>query len=517
MPTGGTDMSLLGFDIGTTGVKGVLVSDSGNMLCETNANYSVSSPKPGWYEQDPEDWWQATLKVIQEIAKSSPQEIPLITGIGISGQYHGLVILDKDDKVIRPAILWNDQRTQQEADEIVDMVGEEKLLSISATKGAPYFTACKLRWVLNNEPHNYKKIKKMMLPKDYVRFKLTGEYVTDVSDASGTLFLDVKKRNWSKEITSILGVDFSILPHVVESSHISARVSKEAANLTGLKEGTPVAGGGGDQACAAIGNGLTKEGIVSYSIGTSGVIYGVTNSLIVDNLGRFDVFCHAIPDTWCVLACTNAAAASYDWFLKAMAQKEELDAKTNKMNAFAYLDNLAEQITPGSNKLLYLPYLSGERHPYTDTNARGVFLGIHTGHKKEHFIRAVLEGVAFSFRHCLDGIREHGIKIEEIRATGGGAKSDLWLNIQAHVSGQAIRRMDKDSGGAAFGAAILGGVCANNFSSVDQACEALVKPGNLVQLDLSLAKKYDKLFQIYKSLYPLLKSTYSDLAKLDLS
>lgn len=507
-------MSLLGLDIGTTGVKGLLVSETGTVVAEASQSYAVFSPQPSWYEQNPEDWWEASIRTIRMLLSGNPSETRRITGIGLSGQYHGLVILDEDQKVIRPCILWNDQRTQAESDFIVDTLGKRNLIDICATGGAPYFTACKLLWVRNHEPRNYARVKKILLPKDYVRFKLTGECVTDVTDASGTLFLDVKNRCWSRKIPDMLGVDSDILPGLVESSYISGRVSKRAAEATGLPVGTPVAGGGGDQACAAVGMGITEEGSISYSIGTSGVVYGATDNPVVDEQGRFDSFCHAVPGKWCVLACINAAAASFEWFKRNFSDREELESQRRGVSVYRLLDEEAGKVPPGSDKLLFLPYLSGERHPHTDTHARGVFFGLHTGHTKAHMVRSILEGVAFAFRDCLEGIKDHDVEIKEIRATGGGAKSPLWMDIQASVSGERIALMNADSGGAAFGAAVLGGVCAGDFQNVREACSHLIKPGEYISPNRVSSEIYDGEYRVFQSLYPLLKHAFYDLSAL---
>ncbi len=507
-------MYLIGIDVGTTGVKSILISEKGELKAESTHSYPLHSPKPSWYEQNPDDWWKATVLSIKQMIHEASIDTSEVAGIGLSGQYHGLVILDKNHRVLRPSILWNDQRTAAQSDYIIDKVGTENLLRICATNGAPYFTACKLQWVRDNEPDIFERVYKMMLPKDYIRFKLTGEFVTDVTDASGTLFLDIKKRQWSKEMQTILDVDKSILPELVESSQVSGTISKGAALETALKPGTPVAGGAGDQASAAVGIGIVDEGIVSYSIGTSGVIYAATDGLKIDENGRINTFCHSVPGKWCVLACINSAAGSYQWYQDKLALWEKSMAEESGKKIYEILEEEAMQAPLGSDKLIFLPYIAGERHPHTDTNARGVFFGLHAGHGKAHIVRSILEGVAFSFRDCLEVIKENGIKINEIRATGGGARSPLWMDILVNVNGEPIVMMDADAGGAAFGAAILGGVGANVYPNVKIACAELVKTGNRLIPDKNKSKRYNEFFSLFRTLYPTIKNSYKHLANI---
>jgi xylulokinase len=387
-------------------------------------------------------------------------------------------------------------------------------MDIAATPGAPYFTGCKLLWVRDNEPEIYEKVRKLMLPKDYVRFRLTGELATDVSDASGTLFLNIEQRKWSKEMTTLLDVDHSILPDVYESQEITGKVSKIASEATGLRPGIPVVGGAGDQASAALGIGVVEEGIVSYSIGTSGVIYAASGELRRDPDGSTNTFCHSVPGQWCQLSCINAAAGSFQWFQDNFADLERLEAEKKGTSVYEALEEKASSVPAGSDKLFYLPYLAGERHPHTDPNARGVFFGLHMGHTKAHAVRAVLEGVAYSFRDCLDVIKGLGTEIREIRATGGGAKSRLWLNIMTNVSGEPIITMEAEQGGAAFGAAILASIGAKLFDNLNVACTKLVKTRAPLEPDKKEKSLYDTYFRFFRSLYPLLKDSYKRLSDL---
>ncbi len=507
-------MYLLGIDVGTSGVKALLISDKGEFTAESLHTYPLLSPNPGWFEQNPDDWWDAAVKSIRDILAKAAVEPGQIAGIGLSGQYHGSVLLGKDNGILRPAILWNDQRTQLQSDRIIERAGSENLLRLACTGGAPYFTACKLEWVRDNEPDVYERVCKLILPKDYVRFKLTGVIATDVSDASGTLFLDVPNRCWSEELVGLIGAKKTILPGLFESPVVSGTVTPEAARATGLPSGIPVAGGAGDQASAAIGNGIVDEGIVTYSIGTSGVIYAATDSPRSDPGGRANTFCHAVPGRWCLLACINAAAGSLQWFQEKLADAERAEAEQTGRNVYELLMDMAASVSPGSDRLLFVPYLSGERHPHTDTNARGVFFGLHMGHGRDHMLRAVLEGVAYAFKDCLEVMRELGVSIHEIRATGGGAKSDLWLGIQANVSNEPIYTMAADEGGAAYGAALLGGVCASVFGSVREACDKLVRTARSLKPDRDKVDIYDRLFRFYRTLYPLFRESYKDLQSL---
>ncbi|HEB30756.1 MAG TPA: xylulokinase [Spirochaetes bacterium] len=507
-------MYLMGIDVGTTGVKTILITAEGKLVAEANNSYTVQSPRTNWFEQDPVDWWNGTVLSIKQMLKESGIDRSQISSIGLSGMYHGSVLLGKDHKVLRPCILWNDQRTEKQSDYIIGKAGSEKLMEIAATPGGAYFTACKLLWVRDNEPEIYEKLYKLMLPKDYVRFRLTGEFATDVSDASGTLFLNIKQRKWSKEMTALLDVDPSILPDVYESQEISGTVSKIAAEATGLRPGIPVAGGAGDQACAALGIGVVEEGIVSYSIGTSGVIYATSGEVRKDPDGRTNTFCHSVPGQWCQLSCINAAAGSFQWFADNFADLERLESEKKGISVYEILEEKASSVPAGSDKLFFLPYLAGERHPHTDANARGVFFGYHMGHTKAHAVRAVLEGVAYSFRDCLDVIKGLGTDIREIRATGGGAQSRLWLNIMANVSGEPIVTMEAEQGGAAFGAAILGSIGAKFFDNLKEACTKLVKTRAPLEPDKKEKSLYDNYFRFFRSLYPLLKDSYKKLSDL---
>jgi xylulokinase len=507
-------MHVLGLDIGTTGVKSILLDQDGGLKAESTVSYPTQSPKTNWFEQDPEDWWAATATSIKQIVSSSGVGRSEIGGIGLSGQYHGLVLLDVGGKVLRPCIIWNDQRTHEESRYVVEKVGAARLMDIACTRGALYFTACKLLWVRRNEPGVYAKAAKMLLPKDYVRYRLTGEFATDVSDASGTILLNIAQRKWSRELCELLDIEIDLLPSVYESCEPTGIVSKAVARDLGLAESVIVVGGGGDQACAAVGNGITDHGIVGYSVGTSGVIYAATDEPKTDEGGRVDTFCHAVPDRWALLGVTNSAAASLAWFQQTFAAQERQEAERQGRSVFSLLEDKARSVRIGSDRLFFLPYLAGERHPHQDPDARGAFIGLHSGHGLAHAVRAVMEGVAYSFRDCLDIMRGLGVDTREIRGTGGGMKSSLWAEIQANVSGESLFLSSRDEGGAAFGAAILALVGTKGFSSVQEACRHLVRFDREIKPDPETQRIYEQYYQLFCTLYPCLRTRYAELVAL---
>jgi xylulokinase len=507
-------MHVIGLDIGTTGVKSILLNEEGALAAEATAGYPIHSPQTNWFEQNPEDWWVATQASIRQILSRTGLRRTEIAGIGLSGQYHGLVLLDGAGRVLRPCILWNDQRTHEQALEVVRKVGAKRLMEIACTRAALYFTACKLLWVRKHEPDTYAKAAKMLLPKDYIRYRLTGEFATDVSDASGTILLNITRRKWSPELCQALDIPLKLLPAVHESCEPTGQVSGSVARELGLDPGALVVGGGGDQACAAVGNGITDQGIVGYSVGTSGVIYAATDEAKTDDGGRVDTFCHAVPGRWALLGVTNSAAASLAWFQQSFAAHERVQAEQQKRSVFSILEEQAGSVRIGSDRLLFLPYLGGERHPHQDPNARGAFIGLHSGHGLAHAARAVMEGVAYSFRDCLEIMRGLGVDTREIRGTGGGMKSKLWAEIQANVSGERLLLSSKDEGGAAYGAAILALVGAKRYSSVQEACRRLVRFDKEIKPDPETQRLYNGYFQLYRGLYPRLRDRYAELAAL---
>ncbi len=491
---------LIGIDIGTSGTKSVLFK--GNKVVASHmAEYPVYQPENGWAEQNPEDWWNATCETVRKITESI--DSTEIAGIGLSGQMHGLVMLDENNDVIRPSIIWCDQRTAAECAEIEEAVGHERLIEITANPALTGFTASKIMWVKKHEPENYAKCKHILLPKDYVRFKLTGEYATDVSDASGMQLMDIKNRCWSDEILDILGIDRSLLAKMHESAEVSGYVTEESAKLIGIKAGIPVAAGAGDNAAAAVGTGIVSEGKAFATIGTSGVVFAHTDKPKIDPKGRVHTFCCAVPDKWHVMGVTQAAGLSLKWFRENFC----------KELSYIEMDALAEAKPIGSDRLLYLPYLMGERTPHLDADARGVFFGLSASHDVGNMIRAVMEGVAYSLRDCLDVLREMGIMTDEITACGGGGTSKLWRKILADLFGSRVKTITSKEG-PALGAAILAGVCAGEFASVEEACEAMIEEKDILAPDKEDSDLYENCYSLYKQIYPSLKDLYKELAKL---
>lgn len=504
---------LLGVDIGTSGTKTVLFDESGNSVASDLQEYPLYQPKNGWAEQDPEDWWRATyISIRNVIAKSgvSPNEIK---GLGLSGQMHGAVLLDKDNQVLRKAIIWCDQRSSAECEQITELVGAKRLIEITANPALTGFTASKVMWVKNNEPEIFDKVRKILLPKDYVRYRLTGEFATEVSDASGMQFLDVPNRCWSDEVISKLGLEKSMLGRVYESQEVTGTVHSTAAELTGLNIGTPVVGGAGDQAAGAVGNGIVKKGIISSTIGTSGVVFAYSDDVSIDPLGRVHTFCHAVPNKWHIMGVTQGAGLSLQWFRNNFCKDEIATAELMGVDPYYLMDQAAEKVEPGSNGLIYLPYLMGERTPHLDPDCRGVFFGLSAKHTKREMLRAVMEGVVYSLRDCLEIIEELGVDINQVRASGGGGKSPLWRQMQADVFNHDICTINA-SEGPAFGVAILAGVGSGVYSSVTEACEATIKVKSTQRANRDAHEKYNGYYKLYKNLYKSLKDDFKYLTKL---
>lgn len=497
----------IGVDIGTSGTKTVLFSNSGETIASATVEYPLYQPQNGWAEQEPNDWWVATYTSINQVITKSRVSNEEIKGIGLSGQMHGLVMLDGDGKVIRPSIIWCDQRTVKECEEITAKVGKERLIEVTANPALTGFTASKILWVKNNEPQNFEKCRKILLPKDYIRFMLSGEFATEVSDASGMQLIDINTRNWSDEVLTKLGIDKNLLLKVYESVEISANVNNQAAKLTGLKAGTPIAGGAGDQAAGAVGNGIVREGIVSSTIGTSGVVFAHTNKPIIDKGGRIHTFCHAVPNAWHVMGVTQGAGLSLKWFRDHFCISEMETAKQMEIDPYILMDKEANTVPAGSNSLIYLPYLMGERTPHLDPDARGVFFGLSAIHTKKEMLRAVMEGVSYSLKDCMEIIKATGIAVDEVRASGGGGKSELWRQMQADMFGCEVCTINSSEGGA-LGVAILAMVGTKEYNSVGEACSAIIKQ-NKVQKPISEnIAVYQKGYELYTSLYPALKDCF---------
>ncbi len=495
---------LLGLDIGTSGTKTALFNEIGQTIATATYGYDLFQPKAGWAEQNPEDWWNACAEGIKEVIKKSGVNNSDIKGIGLSGQMHGLVLLDKENNLIRNSIIWCDQRTEKECEEITDKIGKQRLIEITGNPALTGFTLSKLLWVRNNEPENYKKINKVLLPKDYIRFKLTGIFATEVSDASGMQMLDINKRNWSSELLNDLQIDKQMLADVYESVVVSGHVIEEAAKLTGLEKGAPVVGGAGDQAAGAIGNGIVKEGVISTVIGSSGVVFASTDTPKFDKFGRVHTLCHAVPGKWHIMGVTQGAGLSFKWFKETFCQKEVEECKINGTNIYDVLTEKAAKSKPGANGVVYLPYLMGERTPHLDPNVKGGFFGVSLINNHDDFIRSILEGVSFSLKNCLDIIEGMNVKIEDIRVSGGGAESEVWRKILCDIFQYKLTTV-KASEGPALGVAILAGVGAGVYESVEDACDKIIKGHGTITPDERVKERYEEVYSVYNSLYDKVK------------
>ncbi len=500
---------LIGFDIGTTATRCILIDREGELIASANKEYPMATPEPGWAEQNPGDWWGATVTTTREVLKKSGINPSDIAAIGLSGQMHGSVFLDASGGVIRPALLWCDQRTGSQCQKIYDIFGYEEFIKLSYNKALTGFTAPKILWLQEAEPDNYKKVTKILLPKDYIRYRLSGTFATEVSDASGTILMDISARNWSDDIISGLSIDRDLLPGVYESTEITSHVSDEAAKLTGLTTGTPIVGGAGDQAGGAVGSGIVKKGLISDYLGTSGVVFAHSDSPVYDPQGRLHSFCHAVPGKWHLMGVTLAAAGSLKWYHDKFGSSKDIAVKFPDLSGFGLLDKQAEMVTPGSEGLIFLPYLSGERTPYADPYARGVFFGLSYKHGQDHFVRSIMEGVAFSQFDCLELAREVGIDSSKIILFGGGAKSKLWRQIMSDVFDLEIVTLNVEEG-PSYGAAILAGVGAGIYPTVEEATSTMIREVTSTKPVKENVKKYNKLYSTYKSLYENLKSDFKD-------
>jgi xylulokinase len=505
---------LLGIDIGTSGTKTLLCDEDGKVLATAMAEHAIHSPKPGWSEQDPEDWWRAACiatKAVMKKAKAKPGDV---SAIGLSGQMHGSVFVGQGTKVLRPALLWNDQRTQKQCDEITAKAGgREKLIDLVANPALTGFTAPKILWVRENEPKVYAKTRQILLPKDYIRFRMTGEFMSEVSDASGTLLLDVKNRRWSSTLLSLLQIDKALLPGVVESQDETGTLSEFGASDLGLNPGTMVVGGAGDQAAGAVGNGIVKAGIVSATLGTSGVVFAHSDQPVLDPLGRVHTMCHAIPGKWCVFGCMLSAGGSFQWFRNQLGLQEIADAKKQKVDPYELLIEAAESAPAGSEGLQFLPYLTGERCPHPDPNARAAWIGLTARTTRSMMIRSLLEGVTYGMRDALEIMQGMNIPVSQVRASGGGARSDFWRHLQADVYKQPIV-LTNAAEGPAYGVAILAGVGSGVWSSVEEACASSIKQTTKVAPNKKLSAVYDKQFAVYDKLYGDLKERFKEMSGL---
>ena len=501
----------IGIDVGTSGTRALVVDASGRLMAQSSFPHSISHPRPSYSEQDPDEWWRAAgaaAKAAIESAGISPGDV---AAVGLSGQMHGLVMLDEKLEIIRPAILWNDQRSVAECDQIEKHFGRQRLLDVACNPALAGFTAPKILWVAKNEPENRKRVRRILLPKDFVRYKLTGSFATDVSDASGMLLLDIRRRDYWPEMLELLDLNPGVLPKLYESPEVTGFVTDAAAKATGLAAGTPVVGGAGDQAAAAVGNGIVTGGAVSATIGTSGVIFAAIDRLLVDSpLGRAHTFCHAVPGKWHIMGVVLAAGGSYQWVRNNLAEMEKTEAAKRGVDVYEVLSEKALSAPAGCEGLVFLPYLTGERSPINDAYARGGWIGLTARHTKAHLIRAVVEGATFAMRDCLEVVKGLGCPINEIRLSGGGAVSPLWRRVQAGIYNSPVSTLAV-SEGSAYGAAILAMVGGAMYESVEEATKAVIKIASRTNPDPAEAIVYEQMFPIYRRLYTQLKNEFRNL------
>jgi xylulokinase len=491
----------IGVDVGTTGSRAVAVDEHGHVVDARTAEYPLLTPRPQWTEQDPAEWWRATREVLGAVAASCREASGEVVGVGLTGQMHGSVFLDPDGGVIRPALLWNDQRTDKQCEEITDRVGPQRIVEITGNPALTGFQAPKVLWLRDEEPANYGRVAHVLLPKDYVRYLLAHELATDASDAAGTLFLDLHERTWSSEVLDALDVPAEWLPAVFESPEATGTIAGDVAAELGLPSGIPVAAGGGDNAAAAIGTAVTRDGLMSSSIGTSGVLFAYAEECAVDPSGRIHSFAHSVPGRYCLLAVTLSAGGSLRWW--------------HDLTGLGY-DELvaeAETIPPGSEGLVFLPYLTGERTPHLDPRATGGFIGLTARHTRGHMTRALMEGVLFSLRDGIEIMRGLDVRPTQIRAIGGGATSDLWLQLQADVYGATVHRLAIEEG-AAYGAALLGHVAAGTFADVDEATAVVRTLDEVTEPDPKRVDVYEETYEVYRTLYGTLREDMHRLAEL---
>jgi xylulokinase len=504
----------LGIDIGTSGTKTLAIDPDGTVLAEAVAGYPCSVPKPMYSEQDPEDWWRATVKTVRAVvakAKIKPSEV---RSIGLSGQMHGAVFLDKNDSVLRPAILWNDQRTAQECEDIESKLGgRKKLIREVANPAMTGFTAPKILWFAKHEPRRYEKTCKVLLPKDEIRRRLTGQYATDMSDASGTLLLDVARRRWSKRVLSALEIDTDWMPKCYESQEVTGTLTASAAKTLGLSTDCKVVAGAGDCAAGAIGSGIVRRGVVNTSIGTSGVVFAHSDEMKVDPEGRVHTFCHAVEGKWHMMGVNLASGGSMQWFRDTLCQADLARAKRQKKNIYDLLTEEAAATETGAEGLFFLPYLSGERTPHGDPSARGTFVGLTMAHNRGHMVRAIMEGVVYSMRESFAIFDQLGLPIGQVRATGGGSRSEFWRQIEADCFGKKVATINCQEG-PAYGVALLAAVGDGAYKDIVQACRATIRTVDETRPTKKAKAYYTRAFEVYQKLYQSLKDDFKTIGQL---
>ena len=504
---------LIGIDLGTSGTKTVLFDQEGHVVASATVEYPMYQEHNGWAEQDPLDWWNATCQTIKAVIEKSGVSNQEVKAVGISGQMHGLVMLDKEGNLLRRSIIWCDQRTAAECEEITQRVGQQRLIEITANPALTGFTASKILWVRNHQPELYAKCAHILLPKDYVRYMLTGEFATEVSDASGMQLLDVPHRCWSQEVLEKLDIDPALLAKVYESPEITGAITPEAAALTGLAAGTPVVGGAGDNAAAAVGTGVVADGKAFTTIGTSGVVFAHTDNISIDPQGRVHTFCCAVPGAWHVMGVSQGAGLSLKWFRDNFCQAEKDTAAGMGVDPYVLMDQEAGQSPIGCNRLLYLPYLMGERTPHLDPDCRGVFFGLSAMHTKRDLLRAVMEGVTYSQRDSVEILRGMGVELREMLACGGGGKSPFWRQMLADVFDCPVATTVSTEG-PALGVAILAGVGAGLYPSVEEACREMIRVNPAQQPMAENVPQYARVYEVYRKLYGANRELFKELAKL---
>lgn len=496
-------MKLLGIDVGTGGSRAVVVDEAGQVVASATVEHEAfASPRAGWAEQDARDWWRASAGAVRAALSSGGVSAGEVGCVGLTGQMHGSVLLDERGEVLRPALIWCDQRTDAQCRAITERIGRERLIGLTLNPALTGFTLPKLLWVREHEPQVWSRVRTVLLPKDYVRLRLTGERATDVADASGTLLFDVARRAWSREMLDASEVGIELLPRVFESQEVTGRISSEGSEATGLRVGTPVVAGAGDQAAGAVGMGVVRPGAVSATIGTSGVVFAATDAPVLDARGRVHTFCHAVPGRWHVMGVTQGAGLSLRWFRDRFGVRKE--EKTEGHDPYELLCEEARCAPPGSDGVLWAPYLMGERTPHLDPQARAALVGLTASHTRSHVVRSILEGVAFSLRDTLEIFREMGVPVSTIRLGGGGARSALWAQIQADVYGRAVELLEAEEG-AAYGAALLAGVGAGAWASVDEACASSVRVRTRVEPDAEASRLLARHYRRFRALYPALR------------
>ncbi len=502
---------VIGLDVGTSGTKAVAMDETGRLMASALVEYPLHSPKPGWAEQDPADWRAAALSALSQLAAQvNPADVK---GIGLTGQMHGSVFLDAENNVLRNALLWCDQRTAAQCDAITEKVGAARLIEMVSNPALTGFTAPKILWLRDNEPHLYEKVRRVLLPKDYIRWVLTGEYATDVADASGTLLFDVKNRCWHRELLSLLDIDPALLPASFEGPEVTGTLTAGAAAQTGLPAGIPVVAGGGDQAANGVGCGIVRRGVVSASLGTSGVLFAFADTVSTDPEGRVHTFCHSVPGCWHTMGVVLSAAGSLQWFRNQLWTGEWVRAKAEGREVYEDITAAAGTAPAGSEGLLFLPYLTGERTPHKDPFARAAFIGLSLRHTRAHMARAVLEGVAYAMNDSTEIMRGMGVAVDEVRCSGGGARSALWRQIMADVNAAPMVTINVDEG-PAYGAAILASVATGMHARVDAACDAIIREVDRVSPDPAAAAGYGRWFREYQAAYRALAPGFRRAAEI---